>query len=113
MCRSASSRNAAAALAMVVALLAAAPAISDSPAISADKARAARAAGLIKPLATLLSLAEARFEGDLIEVELRQNGARWTYEFEFLPRDGRAYEVVLDASTGEVIRTRGPVREKR
>jgi uncharacterized membrane protein YkoI len=86
---------------------------ADQHEVSPARARAAVMAGQIKPLATLLSEIEARYSGQVIEAELQEAGGRWSYEFEMLPADGKLFVVILDATTGALLRTRGPVRERR
>jgi len=88
------------------------PGFADDPVASPVRARAARAAGLIKPLDILLQTVESHYEGQVIEAELRETNGHWSYEFEVLPDDGRLFRVYLDATTGAVVTTRGPVRVK-
>jgi uncharacterized membrane protein YkoI len=78
-----------------------------------ERARAALAAGEIRPLAALLAEVERRYVGVVIETELERDDGRWIYEFKLLPPSGRLFEVKIDAATGAVIRTRGPVQERR
>jgi uncharacterized membrane protein YkoI len=85
---------------------------ADEPTVSPAHARAAREAGLIKPLAALLGVVEAHYTGDVIEAELHETNGQWSYEFELLPANGRIYQVHVDATTGKVIHTHGPVQEK-
>ena len=86
--------------------------MADEPFASPARARAARAAGLIKPLAVLLGSIESRYVGQVIEAELHEANGHWSYEFELLPDNGRLFRVYLDATTGAIVSTRGPVREK-
>ncbi|CAH2600335.1 PepSY domain-containing protein [Rhodovastum atsumiense] len=97
----------------LLALLAAAsPARAQDDSDSA-RARAALRRGEIRPLADLLDMVEARYDGRVIETELEQRHERWIYEFKLLPQSGRMCKVIVDAATGEVIATRGPARERR
>ena len=98
---------------LAVLLLLALPARADETVVSPERARAALLAGQIKPLATLLATIEARYSGQVVEAELREEDGRWSYEFELLPMDGRLFSVVLDARTAAVMLTRGPVQERR
>jgi uncharacterized membrane protein YkoI len=75
-----------------------------------ERARAALESGEIRPLSVLLAEIEARFDGRVIETELEREDGRWTYEFTLLPPSGRLFELVVDAATGEVLKTKGPVR---
>ena len=88
------------------------PAGADSPAVSPDRARAALAAGLIKPLAVLLQQVERDYAGQVIEAELIDEDGKLRYEFELMPTDGRLYKVALDAATGVVVGTSGPVQRR-
>jgi uncharacterized membrane protein YkoI len=85
---------------------------SDENAVSPSRARAALAAGLIRPMSAILSEVEARYLGKVIEIELQEQAGNWIYEFELLPDDGRLFILLLDAATGKVLHTRGPVKER-
>ena len=78
-----------------------------------ERARAALAAGEIRPLADLLVEVERRYVGRVVETELERKDGRWIYEFKLLPPSGRVVELRLDAATGELLRSRGPVEERR
>jgi uncharacterized membrane protein YkoI len=78
-----------------------------------ERARAALAAGEIRPLAELLAEVERRYVGRVIETELERDDGRWTYEITILPPSGRVFELKLDAATGSLLRARGPVQERR
>ena len=78
-----------------------------------ERARAALAAGEIRPLAELLAEVERRWVGRVIEMELERDDDRWVYEFKLLPPSGRVFEVKLDARTGALLRSRGPVQDRR
>lgn len=77
-----------------------------------DRARAAMEAGEIRPLSELLARIEARYAGRVIETELEHEHGRWIYKFKLLPEAGRLFSVELDAASGAVMSTRGPVQEK-
>lgn len=78
-----------------------------------DRARAAVEAGQIRPLTQLLSEVEKRYVGQVVDTDLDREDGRWVYEFKLLPPSGRMFRVELDAATGTVRRTRGPVQERR
>jgi uncharacterized membrane protein YkoI len=78
-----------------------------------ETARALQRAGEIQPLSPLLAEVERRWIGRIIEVELEQKRGRWVYEFTLLPPTGRLFEIYLDARTGDLVRTVGPVQERR
>lgn len=94
-------------------LLLAAPAARADDRRDHERARAALAAGEIRPLAALLAEVERRYVGVVIETELERDDGRWIYEFKLLPPSGRVFQVKIDAATGAVIRTRGPAQERR
>ena len=77
-----------------------------------ERARAALAAGEIRPLAELLAEVERRYAGRVIEAELEREDGRWVYEIRILPASGRVFELRLDGATGALLRTRGPVQER-
>jgi uncharacterized membrane protein YkoI len=78
-----------------------------------ERARAAQQAGKIRPLADILREVERRYLGRVIETELEQEDGLWIYEFRILPPTGRVFELELDAATGALLRSKGPVRERR
>lgn len=78
-----------------------------------ERARAALAAGEIRPLADLLAEVEGRYVGRVIEAELDREDGRWVYEIKLLPPSGRAFAIELDAATGALLRSRGPVQQRR
>lgn len=103
-------------LALFLALPVLAAPLALAPAARADddheRARAAVLAGEIRPLTALLAEVERRFMGQVVDTELDREDGRWVYEFKLLPPSGRIYEVELDAATGAVRRTKGPVQER-
>ena len=78
-----------------------------------DRARAAVERGEIRPLSRILAELERRFVGQVVDTVLDRDDGRWVYEFKLLPPSGRMYRVKMDAATGAVIETRGPVQERR
>ena len=77
-----------------------------------ERARAALEAGQIRPLSELLAEVERRFRGRVIEAELDRDDGQWLYEIKILPPNGRVFIVELDAATGALLRSRGPVQER-
>jgi uncharacterized membrane protein YkoI len=77
-----------------------------------ERARAALEAGQIRPLSELLAEVERRFRGRVIEAELQLDDSQWIYDIKILPPNGRLFTVELDAATGALIRSRGPVQER-
>jgi uncharacterized membrane protein YkoI len=78
-----------------------------------ERARAALEAGEIRPLAELLAVVERRFQGRVIEADLDRDDGQWLYQFKMLPSNGRMFVVEIDAATGALLRSRGPVQERR
>lgn len=78
-----------------------------------ERARAALEAGEIRPLAELLAVVERRYQGRVIEADLERDDGQWLYEFKILPPNGRMFVVEIDAATGALLRSRGPVLERR
>jgi uncharacterized membrane protein YkoI len=95
----------------VLALLPALPASAEDE--DHERARAAVEAGRIRPLVQLLAEVERRYVGQVVETDLDDEDGRWTYRFKLLPPSGHMFRVVLDAATGAVLETRGPVQERR
>jgi uncharacterized membrane protein YkoI len=77
-----------------------------------ERARAALEAGEIRPLSEVLADVERRFLGRVIEAELDRDDGQWLYELKLLPPNGRMFTVEIDAASGGVIRTRGPVQRR-
>lgn len=78
-----------------------------------NRARAALAAGAIRPLADILVEVERRWVGQVIDTELEEDDGRWVYEFKLLPPSGRIFKLELDATTGALLKSKGPVQERR
>lgn len=78
-----------------------------------DRARAAMAAGQIKPLAEILDQVERRYAGRVVKTELERDNGIWIYELKLLPANGRVYQLKINAQTGRIIGTRGQLQEKR
>lgn len=84
----------------ILALLAG-PALADDD--GQDRARRALQAGEILPLSDILAAAEAARPGRVIELELERDDGRWIYELELVTREGRLYEMEIDAATATVL----------
>lgn len=78
-----------------------------------ERARAALRAGQIRPLAEILAMVERRYIGRVIETDLDLDDGRWVYEFKLLPPSNRVYELEVDAATGALLGSKGPVQERR
>jgi uncharacterized membrane protein YkoI len=73
----------------------------------AEEAQAIRAAvqrGEVIPLPRILALAQAKVQGQVLEVELEHENARLLYEIKILAGNGRVRELRLDARTGALIK---------
>jgi uncharacterized membrane protein YkoI len=75
-----------------------------------ERARAAREAGRVLPLATILARVQRTFPGEVLEVELEDEGreGRLVYEIKLLQPGGRLVELLYDAATGELLRGERP-----
>lgn len=72
-----------------------------------DRARRAVEAGEILPLARIVAIAEASFEGRMVDVELEKDDGRFVYELELLTTAGHVIELTYDARTGALLETEG------
>lgn len=78
-----------------------------------DLARAAMAAGQIKPLAEILDWVEQRYVGRVVKTELERHDGSWMYELKLLPPNGRVYKLKINAQTGRIVGSKGQLQEKR
>lgn len=99
--------------AAVLLVLLSSSAVRSSDRNDQERARAALQAGEIRPLAEILSDVERRYHGRVIETELDQEAGKWVYEFKLLPPTGRVFKLEVDAATGRVLQSEGPVQERR
>lgn len=76
------------------------------------RARTALERGEIRPLAGILNVVEQRYEGRVIETELEYRHDCWVYEFKLLPPTGRIFTLRIDAASGQMLETHGPVQER-
>ncbi len=61
----------------------------------------------IVPLPTLLDWLEARYAGQILEVELERDDGRLAYEIEMLGPQGQVVEFEFDAESGELVGMEG------
>jgi uncharacterized membrane protein YkoI len=77
-----------------------------TPAIARDRdhdaVRRAVERGDIRPLAEILAAVRGRLPGDVVGVEVEQKNGRWLYEFRVVDRNGRLFEVYVDARTARI-----------
>jgi len=89
-----------------------APAAHAEDGTDSARARTALERGEIRPLVGILTAVEERYEGRVIETELEYRHDAWVYEFKLLPPTGRIFKVRVDAASGRMLDTHGPVRER-
>jgi uncharacterized membrane protein YkoI len=78
-----------------------------------ERARAALAAGQIRPLTEILAEVERRYLGRVIETELDREDGHWVYDFKLLPPSGQMFKLEVDATTGALLSSEGSVHERR
>ncbi len=69
-----------------------------------DEAYELLRSGEILPLENILQISRERVQGYILEVELEQEDGRLIYEIEILDEKGLAWEIELDARTGEILK---------
>jgi uncharacterized membrane protein YkoI len=69
-----------------------------------DRALQAVQAGQVLPLRSVLERLEREHPGQVLGVELENDGERWLYEIKLLQAGGQRIKLELDAKTGEVLR---------
>ena len=77
-----------------------------------DRARRAVEAGQVLPLPAVLEHLQRAVPGQVLEVELEQEGGRWIYEIKLITPAGQLTKVKLDARTAEVLRVK-PREDRR
>src|SRR5262245_14559425 len=73
-----------------------------------DLVRKAVERGEIRPLAEIQREVRDKLPGEIVGVEAERKNGRWRYEFRVVDRDGRLFDVHVDAQTGAI----GTVKEK-
>ena len=68
-----------------------------------DRARAALERGEVLPLAAILERLEEVIDGEIIAAEFDRDDGRWLYEIEYIDRNGRVIELVVNAADGRVL----------
>lgn len=66
-----------------------------------DRARQALESGEVLPLRTILERVERDYPGQVMEVELEREDARWRYEIKLLRSDGTLVKLMFDARDGK------------
>lgn len=73
-----------------------------------DRARRALESGEILPLRTILERVERDYPGQIMEVELEREDARWIYEIKLLRTGGVLVKLKIDARDGALLGIKGP-----
>ena len=77
------------------------------PPVQADEdheiARHAVERGELLPLSKILQIAEQKYPGRVLEVDLDREKGRFLYELEILLSDGRVIELTYDGQTGDLL----------
>jgi uncharacterized membrane protein YkoI len=68
-----------------------------------DRARQALESGEILPLRTILERVERDYPGQIMEVELEREDARWIYEIKLLRTGGALVKLEIDARDGKLL----------
>lgn len=68
-----------------------------------DRARRALESGEIVPLRTILERVERDYPGQIMEVELEREDARWIYEIKLLRTGGALVKLEIDARDGKLL----------
>ena len=63
-------------------------------------------AGEVRPLADIIAEVRGKLPGDIVGVKVEHHEARWTYEFRVVDRQGRLFDVYVDARTAEILRVK-------
>ncbi len=72
-----------------------------------DRARRALESGEILPLRAILDGVDRDYPGQIMEVELEREDARWLYEIKLLRTDGALVKLKIDARDGALLRATG------
>lgn len=72
----------------------------------ADDVRKLRESGKILPMEEILNRSRAAQPGQVVEIELENDGGRYTYEVKLIDSADKVHKLELDASTGEVLNRR-------
>ena len=97
--------HAAAALVSVV-LTATAPPVLHADEHERDEVHEAVERGEIRSLADILNAIRDKLPGEVVGVEVERKESRWVYEFRVVDREGRLFEVYVDARTAAIERTK-------
>jgi len=92
-------------------LVAAALVLAFAPAVAADddhaRAKAAREAGQIVSLQSILDRVQAEFTGSPVEIQLEDEHGPWVYKVKLLTQAGAIVKLYYDARDGRLLRVKG------
>jgi uncharacterized membrane protein YkoI len=71
-----------------------------------EQAQRAVQAGEVMPLRSVLERLARDYPGQVLDVELEREDARWVYEIKLLQADGRRIKLKLDARSADLIERR-------
>jgi uncharacterized membrane protein YkoI len=60
--------------------------------------------GEIRPLAEILAAVRSKLPGDITGVEIERKGGQWVYEFRVVDKNGRLFDIYVDARSGDIRR---------
>lgn len=70
-----------------------------------ERARILSEGGVIRPLSEVLARLGREVPGEVVEIELGEDDGRHEYQFTVVARDGRLFEVKMDAATLDILET--------
>jgi uncharacterized membrane protein YkoI len=88
----------------VLMLLGTSPVHADS---EQDRARAAVAAGEVKPLGAILRSVRQQYKGQVLDSQLLDLGGKWVYRVRLLTKDGKVLDIGVDGKTGQIMDVQG------
>lgn len=68
---------------------------------------ATASAGELRPLEEILAMLRQRYSGDKLDARVVRDASRVLYEIQWLTADGRKLVILVDATSGQIIETRG------
>ena len=71
------------------------------------RAREAAKGGNIRKLRDILQTVNGRYQGDVLDVRLRQRGKAYTYHVKLIDRQGRVFTVRIDAASRRILGVSG------
>ncbi len=71
-----------------------------------DGLRRAVETGEARPLADIIGEVRGKLPGEIVGVKAEQRQARWIYEFRVVDRQGRLFEVYVDAKSADITRVK-------